>query len=308
MFIRLNKIRYSYASKLNETISKRNFTDIHKKTMNLKEIVQEISNPVSKLRIISTGYMNSSKSCLLSNKTGNYLINCGEGTQRMFYDVSFKTSHIKSILITKLDWSCVGGLQTVGKLCDAVQSNHNKTLHAPSNFDISQRWIRNTFLDTSFMIRPYDHEKSGDFEFNKLTIKSINMLRENDAETDKNVCSYLFTLPKPEATLKIDTLMEKCKNYDLKMGPWLKKFKEGEDYTLPDGIVLKSSDYLIDNGSEKRILFLECPDMSYFDVIKTNPSLNSKDIDLVVHLGGTEAINSEPYLDWVKNLIYNPPA
>lgn len=115
-----------------------------------------------------------------------------------------------------------------------------------------------------------------------------------------SICSYLFTILKPEPNLLVDRL----KKYELKPGPWMRDLKNGLDFKTPSGEVIKASDVLdFSNCIERKILFLDCSKKESIEFLKENNLINQEDMVVIVHLGDSEILNSQEYLDWVKNYI-----
>ncbi|KAF9915565.1 hypothetical protein BX616_005853 [Lobosporangium transversale] len=61
------------------------------------------------LQILSTGTPDCLPSVILHFDTQRYLINCGEGTQRLCLESRFRFSKIKTIFFTRTHWDCLGG-------------------------------------------------------------------------------------------------------------------------------------------------------------------------------------------------------
>jgi hypothetical protein len=161
------------------------------------------------LIILSNGFMNTPKSCLVRvGPHSGLLINCGEGTQRVYMHSLSKTScTITNILLTKHDWSCIGGLHSFGKLTEEhalkVNSKSKIILHSPvyghHTQDFTADLYRHLFFDNTFQVKQYDYEKNeGVFKLEdessgEFTIKNICMkLNENDRE-EIPCFSYMFT-------------------------------------------------------------------------------------------------------------------
>ncbi|KAF9427791.1 hypothetical protein BGZ76_002186 [Entomortierella beljakovae] len=61
------------------------------------------------IQIVSTGTEDCSPSIAINFDTKRYLINCGEGTQRLSLESTFRLSKIKSLFFTRVNWECFGG-------------------------------------------------------------------------------------------------------------------------------------------------------------------------------------------------------
>ncbi|KAI8599324.1 beta-lactamase-like protein [Dissophora ornata] len=61
------------------------------------------------LQILSTGTEDCSPSVVLHFDSQRYMINCGEGTQRLCLESRFRFAKTKTILFTRTHWDCIGG-------------------------------------------------------------------------------------------------------------------------------------------------------------------------------------------------------
>ncbi|KAI1295847.1 hypothetical protein EDD11_007705 [Mortierella claussenii] len=61
------------------------------------------------LQILSTGTADCSPSVVLHFDNHRYLVNCGEGTQRLCMESRFRFAKLKTILFTRTHWDCLGG-------------------------------------------------------------------------------------------------------------------------------------------------------------------------------------------------------
>lgn len=82
-------------------------------------------NKLSNIVFLSNGYLSSPKSLVFVFEQKRILVNCGEGTQRLIYSNSIRMRHIDSILLTRFDWQCAGGLRglSMGMLDTVAQAN-----------------------------------------------------------------------------------------------------------------------------------------------------------------------------------------
>ena len=172
-----------------------------------------------RLIILSNGYMNSSKSCLIKMPDSNtYLINCGEGTQRAYFQTAAKCGLINNILITKFDWRTIGGLSAFGKINeDSPLTVHNRctNIHSPmlnhAKYHFLGKKYRELFLDAKFKMKEYDYAaNNGVFSQDGLTIRNIVMKMASGAGGgDQGVLpcfSYLFTFPKKLPRLNMEAI------------------------------------------------------------------------------------------------------
>ncbi len=172
------------------------------------------------LTILSNGYMNTPKSCLFRNGSTGYLINCGEGTQRLAMKAHQKGCFINNILITKFDWSCIGGLHAFGKYSDDIASFRNQSkevtyLHSPVHghalYDFASSQNRGFSFDKTFNVKQYDYDKNdGIFTKDNFSIRNIRMLEnENESGYGLSCFSYIFKVERKLPKLNMEALFKK---------------------------------------------------------------------------------------------------
>ncbi|KAK3815639.1 MAG: beta-lactamase-like protein [Linnemannia elongata] len=61
------------------------------------------------LQVLSTGTADCPPSVILHFDSQRYMINCGEGTQRLCMQQKVRFSKLKTILFTRTHWDCIGG-------------------------------------------------------------------------------------------------------------------------------------------------------------------------------------------------------
>ncbi|KAF9184264.1 hypothetical protein BGZ51_003462 [Haplosporangium sp. Z 767] len=62
------------------------------------------------LQVLSTGTADCSPSVILHFDSQRYMINCGEGTQRLCMESRLRFSKLRTILLTRTHWDCMGGI------------------------------------------------------------------------------------------------------------------------------------------------------------------------------------------------------
>jgi ribonuclease Z len=278
------------------------------------------NNKIIYLKVISNGFMESSKSMMLVFETGSrYLFNCGAGIQRLLIHDNLSHTKVKNILTTRMDLDCISGLKS---LCIEL---HEKeiyfNLHTPSNQDIiKNKSIRNLFADKIDISRIRSYEKHKEFIDENLKIRAIELISENEncsgSETPseksivarkyqkdlklqsfKKVYSYLCTFH--EALPKLDE--KKLDAYKQVQGPWIKNLIKGMDVKIADGSIIKAKDVLdYENIKENLVLVLDCPNMKYFKFIQECEEINNEKIELIVHFSHSSVLHNPEYLNWIK--------
>ncbi|CAF0729062.1 unnamed protein product [Brachionus calyciflorus] len=243
----------------------------------------------TRLQILSNGYQNSPKSCILIFDSNRYLINCGEGTLRTIVSSNCKPSKINNIFLTRFDWKCTGGLNGMSKELENLQNT--VTLHSNFNFNFSSKnSIKKYFFERDFKIVQHDYSKA-DYSDPNVNIKKIDM--------GNTYCSYFINIKQSEPNL----VMEKFSKFNVKPGRWIRDLKQGIEYNQ-NGIIIKPSDVLdYSECAEKKILVLDCPNTEALDIIRNDALINQEDMVMILHVADSQVLNSPDYLDWVKNYI-----
>lgn len=128
--LNLNKLFQRFLHSKNE---KRKMSKLNKK-----------KSDKASLQILSNGYMNTPKSCMLILESNRYLINCGEGTLRLILHNNLKPSKLDNLLLTRFTWDCTGGLNGISKELEDLE--HLVTLHSTKNLNLnSQNSIKKYF-------------------------------------------------------------------------------------------------------------------------------------------------------------------
>ena len=249
--------------------------------------VAKKSDSFSRLSVLSNGYGNSPKSCMLIFDSCRYLINSGEGILRLILSNNLRPSKITNILLTRFEWSCTGGLNGLSK--ELEDHKHQVVLHSGHNFEFnSKQSIKKYYFEKKFNIKQHNHSQT-EYSDDNVIIKQLYI--------KNSICSYLVTIKKSEPTL----LMEKLTKYNVRPGPWIRDLKNGTVY-IKDNIVIKPEDVLdFSLCTEKKILFIDCIDKESFELMQNSTEFNRDDLLMIIHLGNSEILNSNFYLDWIKN-------
>ncbi|KAG0367805.1 hypothetical protein BGZ54_003219 [Gamsiella multidivaricata] len=78
------------------------------------------------LQVLSTGTADCPSSVILHFDAQRYMINCGEGTQRLCMESKFRFSKIKTIFFTRTHWDCIGGAPGMLLTLSDVGTGHIK--------------------------------------------------------------------------------------------------------------------------------------------------------------------------------------
>jgi ribonuclease Z len=263
------------------------------------------------LSVVSNGFMNSPKSCVIRLDSSRILINCGEGTERSVARGKLGISRIDSILLTRFDWSTIGGIQG---LCqnliseNGFKSEKQISLHAPIDFKLNNKYlsIKKFLFPKEMKVDQHDYFKKSEFRGEQFNLQQFTF---NSSKTNEPVCSYLFNFIRAEPNINKEKLDAKLVEFNFKPGPWISRFiKKGLDFESdgPNGkVLIKASDLLdYSNSTEHNILFLDLPDLKCLDKLKhtvLNPD-SVKKMTLIVHMSNSDILNNREYIEYIKEL------
>jgi ribonuclease BN (tRNA processing enzyme) len=273
-------------------------TEVLKKINDLRQIIfkkREMKRSLSELgpkqpiniQILSTGYLNDSKSFLIASNDRSYMINCGESMSRFMNSERKNILKIEHLFLTRVNWNTLGGLYST------TFDKKSLKMHSAFNFKNEFKNAKCIF-DRTCQMSQHDYNKSFEFEDDIIKVTPIHQSIEES--------SYLFTVK--QTVPKI--LTHKLNEYNLKPGPWIKDIQNGKDYTSRDGQLIKASE-LVDNISceEKQILVIDFINESTFQntlIHKIDQlQLNNKKA-FILHLSDISLQKTESYKNWMNNL------
>ncbi len=121
---------------------------------------------------------------------------------------------------------------------------------------------------------------------------------------DQDVSAFIVFIKSRPGKLDI----VKCRALGVPQGPMLKLLKEGEDITLDDGTLVRSSDVVGVQEDPLCYLVIECPSQDYFESMKNDKRLmepesspEMKFIKGVFHFTPAEVMNTDFYSEWVNS-------
>ena len=79
------------------------------------------------LQILSTGTADCPPSIVLHFDSQRYMINCGEGIQRLCLESKFRYGKLKTVLLTRNHWDCFGGLPGKYTLFFSIRVDKNNS-------------------------------------------------------------------------------------------------------------------------------------------------------------------------------------
>ena len=148
------------------------------------------------VHVVSNGFMNTPKGCVISTDTSYLMINCGEGTERCLSQNNLKPTRIDNILITRFDWQRLGGLQGMTTHISEYNRSINIQLHSPVDFKLEDktRNYRKFFIAKNCSVRQHSYTTRGDFTGDMFKIQKIDMTLA--PESHSSVWSYLIKFNK----------------------------------------------------------------------------------------------------------------
>jgi len=125
------------------------------------------------------------------------------------------------------------------------------------------------------------------------------------AKLQTKLLAYYCQMPQIAGQLNV----EKCREFKVPIGPLLGKLKGGEDVTLPDGRLVKSSEVCEPPKRGTTFIVIDCPDISHIEEVISNRHLcelrstkdDDRQVDLVIHFGAEEVSNHPKYRDWIHS-------
>lgn len=235
------------------------------------------------LQVIGNGTRAEGRSVLLVTDHTHYLFNCGEGTQRLSTEHRTKISKIEHIFVTKPSWNNLGGIPG---LALTIQDTGvpKLTLHGPdglidlieaskqfvilNSLEVDSANICEGFTDQVMCVEYVPIKNPKIQKLNEFVAKCENVsLSESVSELKSKtkistILSYICKIHPKLGTLDI----KKCKDAGIVKGPNLGKLKNGEDITLDDGTVIRSTDVV--SPSEPGPIFIGIFNIIYSSIVK----------------------------------------
>jgi ribonuclease Z len=199
-----------------------------------------------------------------------YLIDCGEGTQAQMERYGIKRSKIRQIFISHLHGDHVFGLIGLLTSYSLLGRTEPITLFSPAGLEEMirvQLRVTQSHLSYALHFQVVDTEKSHlIFEDAKVTVHSIPLKHRVPT------AGFLFR----EKELPRNILPEKITLYNIPFVA-IKAIKNGSDFTLPSGEIIKNSDLTLAPPLSRS--FAYCSDTIYYTPIV--PLIEN--VDLLYH-------------------------
>ncbi len=203
-----------------------------------------------------------------------WLFDCGEGTQRQILQANLKLSKLSNIFISHLHGDHTFGLP--GLLATRGLLGVKKPINIFGPVDLDN--YLNNNIDCTRTHIPYSQHF---FPIEKERFLAPNLFWEKDdisvycAALNHNIDSFGFAIIKKHIQKNI--LIDKLLDINIPPGPIYKKFKENEIVELEDGRILKTSDFVKETITIKKICY--CGDTAF----SQNAVSLSEGADLLIH-------------------------
>lgn len=192
---------------------------------------QQQLSKIADVCVISNGYLSAPKSLMIAFDQRRILVNCGEGTQRLVNSHLLKLTKIDTILLTRFEWSCIGGLRGISMGIleqsshpDSQQKKPSILVHSPVDLNLgdAQQSLKKYLFEKKLTLDQFDYGSGNEYTDVDLSIKRIEMTQ------NKRIWSYFLRIEKPQPN--IDS--EKLKSLDVRAGAWIQEIIKGNDVTL----------------------------------------------------------------------------
>ena len=198
----------------------------------------------------------------------NYLVDCGEGTQIQMINYKIRRGRISHIFISHLHGDHYFGL--IGLINSFSLLGHQQELHvfgpAPLKEIID---IQLRVADTQLCYPLHIHTISG-----AATLLDNEQLTVKCFPTNHRIECYGFVFMQKKQPRKLDPV--RAQSYDIPI-PFYNNLKDGEDYTRPDGTIIKNEQ--VTHPAVPGKVYAFCADTKYDEKLIEH----IRDADLIYH-------------------------
>ncbi|XP_070551309.1 zinc phosphodiesterase ELAC protein 2-like [Ptychodera flava] len=240
-----------------------------------------------------------------------YLINCGEGTQRMMMEHGMWLSKVESVFLTSLSWNSIGGVVGLTLTLRDIGTSKKVTYYGPPGLSVIMSAVKIfAQLDgINIVCKSYEelalkddvmsvqavpiHGKQGEESGSDQSEGSETFLLENVIQGMKVEHSTSFGSPKPKRRklseiVEADTsvayifkmndkpgniVVEKAVALGLPPGPAYSELKKGNSVKTQDGKEIFPSDVLTPKIPGPIFIVMECPSEDFMDSLENSAEL-----------------------------------
>ncbi|KAI2811521.1 Zinc phosphodiesterase ELAC protein 2 [Blomia tropicalis] len=283
--------------------------------------IMSVSSQV-RLSILGNGANANPVAIAVSNDRETFLINCGEGVQRLLFEHKIKIGKIKHVLFSNVKHEAFSGffgfMLTIAPRSLTSEPNiHNLNVYTHSKMlsvaEIYKDFLynaKNVNLNYHFVDKPNNGEDAGEsnsvqlLDDSDFNLKSVIIRKSNALFADDISVAYVFVTKNKPGQL----LLEKCKKFKVPPGPLFAQLKSGQEIQIEDRIV-SPNDVLGPPEIGPAFIVLDCPTIDHIESLIQNGTftshLDDKSLDLVIHITPTKVFNDERYQLWLKNFDNN---
>ncbi|TGZ72043.1 hypothetical protein CRM22_002317 [Opisthorchis felineus] len=285
--------------------------------------------PHINLTVLGTGHRYGPTSFVIDTGVTRYLVNCGEGTQRILSEHRSKTSRMQHVFLTRMSWDHVSGL--LGVALTARQAGvKTLTVHGPSKVGelmrltrhfadcettdiVTSNIIAQPFQDPAFKVHAFPVTTL--FNNGDSTEPAPKRVKPDDLTPSTTTYVYYFQTYQPSR--KVDR--EKCATLGVPRSiyesPVVRDLLDGKSITLANGIVIQPDEVTSPAPFTPNFLVVDCPTEDFILALSENEALFSTlrhkpederalhpGLSFVVHIVPQGMFSSEVYQKFVQKL------
>lgn len=299
-FNTMSKIRMSVAEKYNIRAANRN----RSRTL--------IRNEAS-LLFAGVDNQESLPSLIVNSQGYSYLFNCPEGFQRYCTSNKVKLINLEHIFVTNNMWKSIGGIYGLSLTLHEMGSPE-LTVHMTQGPDGLFDSVKSFIGFFSGMECEIDTDLT-EYSVSNIKIRPIVLDQAITHDADLHVAKrskskaelIAYSCQFPDMIGPLDP--EKCKQLKVPVGRQLSILKSGQDITLSDGSIVKSSDVCGPTSMGFNFIVIECPSLNNIVDVTKNTTLSQlrehraakgeREIGAVVHYGPQCVIQDPKYRQWM---------
>ncbi|KAF9921554.1 hypothetical protein FBU30_008389 [Linnemannia zychae] len=130
------------------------------------------------LQVLSAGTADCSPSVILHFDSGRYMINCGEGTQRLCMQQKIRFSKLKTLLFTRTHWDCIGGAPGLLLTLSDVGTGNMKLLGG-ENLTHAIASTRQFVYRNTMSVDTFEFANPGNYKDENLRITAVPVYPDN---------------------------------------------------------------------------------------------------------------------------------
>lgn len=260
------------------------------------------------IQVLGDGTQGTKPSLLVNSDGKSYLFNCNSGLQRACFTNRVRLTGLEHIFLTHLSTDTISGIYGLSLTASdiglpSIKLHSNKSAKGLFNSMLSFTQGNNSMS--------YDEDLGSTHTFEDLSLQVmsiiINRHQTDNGSRSEDTCplmAYVCRLPGVAGAL--DPV--KCREMKVPVGPLLARLKSGQDITLHDGTIVRSSDVCQPAQPGAKFLIVECPSKHHIDsfiacdqlnkVIEDSDKQNEK-FGCVFHMTPPDIVKDKRYSNWL---------